>query len=136
MTEPKIPSEATVRLVRAFVEVANTKSTAEAAKRLGMRADAMQSRIRTLERICGVSLINIEPPHWHVALTEDGTDRLSAAISMVRAHDALLMGKPYRNTETDEKIGATVLAETLVRLLHRDLDDDQLERLHKFLRDF
>ena len=136
MSEPKIPNEATVRLVRAFVEVANSKSTATAAKRLNMRADALQGRIRTLERICGVELVKIEPPNWHVVLTEDGLDRLSQAVTMVRAHDALLMGRRYRNTETDEKIAATALAETLVRLLHRDLDGDQRERLHNFLRDF
>lgn len=132
----KLPSEASIRLVRAFMEVANSKSTATAAKRLDIRPEALQGRIRTLERICGVELVKIEPPNWHVVLTEDGLDRLSSAITMVRAHDTLLLGRRFRNAETDEKVAAIMLAETMVKLLHRDLNGDLQERLQNFLKDF
>lgn len=133
---PKTPSEASVRLVRAFVALANTKSTAKAAKQLDIRPEALQGRIRTLERVCGLELVRIEQPNSQVVLTEDGLDRLSSAMTMVRAHDMMLLGRRYRNEETDEKVAAIMLAETMVKLLHRDLNGDLQERLQNFLRDF
>ena len=79
-----------LRLVRAFVKVAQTQSVSRAADQLGYSQPAVSQQIREMERLVGQQLFR--RGQMPLELTPAGRDRLVAAQLMLMIEGILLSG--------------------------------------------
>ncbi len=81
-----------MRLVRAFVVVADTGSVSEAAQRLGYSQPAVTRQIKELERVTGCQLFERGGLPLH--LTDAGRARLPVAKALVALSDSWISLAP------------------------------------------
>ena len=129
-----------VKFLRTFLALVEERSTAKAARRLGMTRPSVLNHIAALEKVLGRRLLERRfPPKraetGRTQLTDAGRALLPKAAEVVRAHDRLFADVPVGQDAREEadRAVAAGLIELARNALRRDLSEDDRKRIHEIL---
>ena len=127
-----------IKHVRAFLAVVNERSMAKAAHRLGISHTGIAERVRRLEAVLGVKLLERSfPPNKATAgrtkLTEAGLALIPRAIGVLRANDAMFDAPVGQDPREMDRILAVGLLELALTALRQDMSDADRARIYNTL---
>ena len=126
--------------LRTFLTAVELKSTARAAKELGIPQDRVRYRIALVEKALGVQLLeqgsaSETGERGRTKLTEAGREFLPIAIDAMSAHDRMF-GRPALQMDDREVINrvvATELIDMAAAALKHDMSEELRDYIYKAL---
>ena len=130
--------DVTIKSLRSFVAVVEERSTAKAARRLGIPQSRIRDQVTALEKAIGHRLLERRFPinraeTGRTQLTAEGRAFLPKAVEVVRAYDRMFDAPTGLDLRERNRAMAGRLMEMALAALNHDLSDGDQERIDALL---